>query len=110
MAVLSSRCQIKHLRRDLGFEFHNQTHNPRLETPGPQQFDIRVVSRHLARQTIESAVKFNALNINHQTIWVFDQEMGVFKLAFVFEGDPSVIRRRPNTHGKNRRLPGSGPS
>jgi hypothetical protein len=69
----------EHLRRDLGLQLHDQAHDARLEAPGTQQLDVGVVGRHLACQAVEDAVEFDALDIDHQAVGVFDGEMGEFE-------------------------------
>ena len=98
MPIFTNRGQRKYLRRNPGFQLHDQAHHARFETPGTQQFDVGIVGRHLAGETVEHAVELDALDIDHEAVRIFNQKMRVFERRVVFEGNARVISRRPDAH------------
>ncbi|MPM68895.1 hypothetical protein SDC9_115830 [bioreactor metagenome] len=106
MTVFANWHQGEHLRHDARLQFHHQTDDARFEAAGPQQLDVGIVIADLAGQAVEHAVELDTFDVDDQTLWIFDGEMGEFQRRVVFERDPGVIGGRPDAYRDDRRPAG----
>jgi len=96
--VAADRRQFENLRAGLSLEFHDHTDDARLVAPGAQQANVGVIGGDLARQSVKDAVELDSLEVDHETIRILDQEMGVLQWRAVLDRHPGVVSRRPDAH------------
>ena len=98
VVVLADGLEREDLGIDLGLEIEDQTHDVRPVLAHPHLLDIRVVGLDLGDQLFQGGVELDTLDIDHQPLGVFDDEVACLEFAVVLQRDAGIFLCRPDAH------------
>src|SRR5207245_5830916 len=93
---LTDRSERKNLRLDFGLEVEHDSNHAGFEAPDAQIADIGVAERDFSGESFLDALKIDVFEVEHEPLWVSQEDQAVPQGLSRFHGYARIVRRRPD--------------